>query len=144
MKKWLDAAKRYEASNQPGFKARKKRPSKPQGNQTLEQFMQNGEGEAAKKLLAASKNWILLGESEKAMGRTTSVALTSEGLVRSSQVVGMAAAYTKEKPQQAPVDAKEAMELIERFGGSNATGEVEQELLEKIRGELDQIAVNAP
>src|SRR4051812_41612787 len=115
-KKWMKAAQRYEAAQQPGFEPRKKRERvQPKASDTLAGFMANGDGEAARKLLAASKREICLGYSETAMSRTTAVVLDGEGLKTHSGIVGMAAAYSQEKPERKPVDASEAVKLLKTF-----------------------------
>lgn len=151
MKKWLKAAERYIAAKQPGFKARKKRPKKEKPIPTLAQFMASDEGEAARKLLAAVGTYVLLGESEKIMGETVSVSLDGDGLKRSSQVVGLAAAYTEKKPQQEVIHAHEALELLEKFPKKDYLGKevapdflYEEDLTFFIRKRLDEIADEAP
>lgn len=151
MKKWLKAAERYIAAKKPGFKPRKKRAKKEKPVPTLAQFMASEEGEAARKLLAAVGTYILLGESEKVMSSTVSVSLDGEGLKRSNQVVGVAAAYTDKKPQQEVIHANEAEELLEEFPkkdylGKGVTPEFlyEEDLFFFIRKRLDEIADEAP
>ena len=147
MKEWLKAAERYEAAKQPGFKPRKKRPAPEKSPSTLATFMANGEGEAARKLLAASGGDICLGYSETVMSRTIAVIIDGEGLKTHSGVVGMAAVYTQEKPEQKSIDNAEAMRLLKSFPEQGNLLEDhfdEETLLNNIRQRLDEIAKAAP
>lgn len=146
-KDWLKAAERYEAAKQPGFKPRNKRPGPEKPLVTLASFMANGEGEAARKLLTASGRDICLGYSETVMSQTNSVVLDGEGLKTHSGVVGMAAAYSKEPPRRAPIDANEAIRLLESFpeeGNLHTERFDEEPLVNNIRKALDEIAKDAP
>jgi hypothetical protein len=136
MQLWLDAAAAYEAAKQPGYV--RPQPAPPEPPETLSGFMASDKGEAAKKLLAAANTWILLGESESAMSRTTSVAMDGEGLKRSHQVVGMAAAFSKEKAEIVTIDAEEALELLRSFDVS------QREALGHIYAKLTELVAAAP
>jgi len=144
--KWIKAAERYDASKKPGFKPRRKRsvPEKPRA--TLASFMANGSWEAATKLLAAADREICLGYSEAVMSRTSAVIIDGEGLKSHSGVVGMAAAYTNEKPQQEPIDAALAISMLESFppDGNMLEDYDEGKLVASIKRELDEIAAAAP
>lgn len=142
MHKWLQAAARYEAAKKPGFKKRRKQHSQKPADSvpSLSAFLLSEEGEVAKKLLAAADRFILLGESEAAMSQSTSVSLDGGGLKRSSQVVGMAAAYTKKQPEMETIDVNEALNLLHFFRDDG----YEDEIVLHIRKELDRIAEDAP
>ena len=126
MHKWVEAANRYRASKQPGFKKRRK-PQKDvlvvQKWGGLKEFMESDDGKAAKELLGAAHTYVILSESERMMSQTTSVCLDGDGLCLSTQVVGMAAAYTEQKPERQSVDVDEALQNIRDFEDSlNETG----------------------
>ncbi len=146
-KKWLEAAERYEAAKQPGFKTRKRRPESEKTSPSFVAFMSNGEGEAAQKLLAASGQEICLGYSEAVMSRTVAVILDGEGLKSHSGMVGMAAAYSKEEPHQAFIDAEKALELLKSFPAEGNLLEDhfnEETLIVNVSKQLDKIATSAP
>lgn len=145
-KQWLKAAERYEKSKRPGFKARK-RPKKKPGPATLGEFLSNGEGEAARMLLKSSGQDICLGYSETVMSRTIAVVLDGDGLRTHGGVVGVAAAYTVEKPTGDPIDAPKAIEMLRSFPKEGNLLEDhfnEETLLQNIRARLDAIANEAP
>jgi hypothetical protein len=147
MKNWLKAAERYEAAKQPEFKARKKRSEPDKASPSFAAFMANGEGAAAQKLLAASGHKICLGYSETVMSRAMAVIIDGEGLKTHSGLVGMAAAYTKEKPEQKPIDAAKALELLKSFPEEGNLLEdhfEEGTLINNLRQRLDSIATEAP
>jgi|SRR3989344_2255023 len=130
MHKWIEAANRYRASKQPGFKKRRK-PQKDvfvvQRWGGLEEFVKSDDGKAAKELLGAANTYVILSESETMMSQTTSVCLDGDGLCLSTQVVGMAAAYTEQKPEKKSVDVDEALENIRDFEDThNETGIVRE------------------
>ena len=140
---WLKAAERYKASKRKGFRPRKKKEKPPRP--TLAEFLASAEGKAARKLLAAAGTYILLGESEKCMGRTTSVSFDGKGLKKSNQMTGVAAAYSKEKPNLETISADQAVDLVTDFGidcGDDLNADYV--LVEKIRAECDELAANAP
>jgi len=146
MQNWLKAAERYQASKQPDFKPRRKRAKQEKAAPTLEHFMANNEGDAAKKLLAAAGQVICLGYSEAVMSRTVAVVIDGDGLKTYSGVVGMAAAYSEEEPERNPIDAARALELLRSFSdeNNNYLAEGEDDLVIKLRQELDRIAADAP
>lgn len=148
-KQWLRAAERYEAASQPGFRARKKRPLPPTAHISLQSFLANGEGEAARKLLAASSQEICLGYSESIMSRTIAVILDGDGLKTHSGLVGMAAVYSKEEPKREVIDATKALDLLRSFPKEgNLLQEHypsdEETLLANLHRQLNQIAAAAP
>lgn len=147
-KSWVKAAERYEAAKQPGFKARKKRSKQEKPVPTLAEFLANGEGAAALKLLAVSGQEICLGCSQATMGHTTEVILSGEGLKSHSGMVGVAAAYSKDKPVRDPLDVPRALELLRSFpeeGNMLREGNGDQAtLVLNIRAQLDAIAAEAP
>lgn len=112
MKNWLEAAVRYEAAKKSGFKARKKPAPKQQTTPTLKEFLTSEEGKSGMKLLTAAGTYIPLGETEPAMSRSCTISLDGTGLVRSVQVVGMAAAYSKEKPELTAISVPDAMKTL--------------------------------
>lgn len=143
MHKWLKAAERYKAAKRKGFKPRKKREKPPKP--TLAEFIESDEGKAARKLLAAAGTYTLLGESERCMGRTTSVSFDGKGLKKSNQLTGMAAAYSKEEPNLESISADEAVDLVTDFGidcGDDLNAEYV--LVEKIRERCNELAAEAP
>jgi len=145
--KWLRAAERYEAARQPGFKARKKRPEPVTTPASLEAFMANGEGAAAKRLLAMSGKEICLGYSETVMSRTLAVVIDGEGLKTHRGMVGMAAAYSKEEPVRELIDARRALVLLKDFpeeGNLLEDRSDEGSLITNVRKCLDEIAECAP
>ena len=144
--KWIKAAERYEASKQPGFKPSQKRKAPEKPRATLESFMANGSWEAATKLLAAADREICLGYSETVMSRTAAVIIDGEGLKCHSGVVGMAAAYTKEKPEQELIDAARAISMLRSFpsDGNMLEDHDEDKLVAGIKERLDEIASEAP
>ncbi|MDA8596925.1 hypothetical protein N9L26_01165 [Candidatus Pacebacteria bacterium] len=144
--KWIKAAERYEASKKPVFKTRRKRAAPEKPRATLASFMANGSWEAATKLLAAADLQICLGYSEAAMSRTSAVIIDGEGLKRHSGVVGMAAAYTSEKPRQEPINAAQAISMLENFpsDGNMLVDHDEDKLVASIKEQLDEIASAAP
>lgn len=152
MQKWLKAAEKYDAAKRPEFKPPAKVPPKPAPPKPpvsppmLASFVASPEFDTAKRLLAASKQFILLGESEQVMSRTVSVAIDGDGLKRSYQMTGMAAAYSKEPSVQSPIDVAEALELLKSFTSEeNPYGHVDEvKLVQMICDELNQIADKAP
>jgi hypothetical protein len=146
---WVKAAERYEAAKQPGFKPRKKRAEENKPPVTLASFLANGEGEAARKLLAASEQDICLGYSETVMSRTASVVLDGDGLKRVCGIVGVAAAYTTEKPTHEAINTVTAMQMLRQFPEDGNMLDQddrynEQVIVEAIRKRLDAIAAEAP
>jgi hypothetical protein len=149
LKDWVRAAERYKAAKQPGFKPRKKRPEPEKPPVTLASFLTNGEGAAALKLLKAAETHICLGYSKAVMSRVTSVILDGDGLKKLSGLIGMAGAYSKEKPEHEAIDPERAMKLLRDFpqeGNLLDTGDIfsEASLVESIRRSLDAIAHDAP
>jgi hypothetical protein len=145
--RWFKAAERYEAAKQPDFKVRKKRPEPKEIPESLASFLANGEGETARKLLAASGRDICLGYSEAVMSRTTAVIIDGEGLKTYSGVVGMAAAYTKETPRKAFIKVADALDFLRSFpkeGNLLESDFDEKTLVANIRKQLDAIAADAP
>jgi len=130
MHKWVEAANRYRASKQPGFRKRRKSQRDVlvvQRWSSLEEFMKSDDCKAAKELLEAAHTYVILSESETMMSQTTSVCLDGDGLCLSTQVVGMAAAYTEQKPEKKSVDVDEALENIRDFEDThNETGIVRE------------------
>ena len=82
---------------------------------TLSKFLESEDGKAAMDLLKAAGGYILIAESEAIMSRSASVSLDGNGLQTSYQTVGMAAAYTTQKPTLKPVSTDEAMEMIREY-----------------------------
>jgi len=145
MRNWLKAAERYKVSKQPGFKPHRKRAGQEKPTPTLEQFMANNEGDAAKKLLAAAGQEIYLGHREAMLSKTVAVVIDGEGLKILTGLVGMAAAYSKEGPKREPIDASRALELLRGFPDeNNYLADGEDDLVIKLRQELDRIAADAP
>lgn len=144
--KWIKAAKRYKASKEPGFKPRRKRVPQEKPRATLASFMANGSWEAATRLLAAAGREICLGYSEEVMSRTSAVIIDGEGLKSHSGVVGMAAAYSGEKPRQKLIDAAQAILMLKSFppGGNMLEDNDEEKLVASIKRALDKIADTAP
>jgi len=144
--KWIKAAERYEAAEKPNFKPRKKRKTPEKPPATLASFIANGSWEAAAKLLAAANREICLGYSEVVMSRTSAVIIDGEGLKRHTGVVGMAAAYSKEKPEQELIDAERAILMLESFppDGNLLEDHDEDKLVASVKQRLDEIAVAAP
>ena len=62
--------------------------------------------------LRTAKTYILLAESEAMMSRRVSISRDCEGFVRSTQVVGMVAAYSKEKADYTRLTPDQVMEEI--------------------------------
>ena len=144
--KWINAARRYEASKLPGYKARKQRTRPKKSRATLASFMASGSWEAALKLLAVADRSICLGYSETVMSRTSAVIIDGQGLKSHSGVVGMAAAYTNEKPKQELIDADRAILMLGSFpSDDNMLEDHDQDkLVASIKRELDGIADLAP
>lgn len=148
MEAWKAATARYKEAEEraTGSPTEPPKPARvnlkpPEPAQTLRQFVDSPDGRAARELLAASGRWILLAESEAAMSRSTSVVFDGEGLKKSHQVVGMAAAYTKEIPTAVLIDSSEALELIDSFADPRSTP---RDIVAYIKSELDKIAAQAP
>ncbi len=144
---WLKAAERYKAAKQPGFKARKPRSEPKKAPVSLASFLANGEGEAARTLLAAAGQDICLGYSEAVMSRTVAVVIDGEGLKTHSGLVGMAAAYSKEKPKYEPIGPAEALDLLRSFPEEDNFLEDkfdEETLVNNMRKRLNEIAADAP
>lgn len=147
MKDWLKAAERYESAKKPGFRPRKKRPEPEKLPSSLASFLANGNGEAARKLLAASGQDICLGYSETVMSKTTAVIFDGEGLKTHSGVVGMAAVYSKEEPRRELIDAEKALALLRCFPAEGNLLEDhynEETLIANVNKRLNEIAAAAP
>lgn len=153
---WTKAAERYEDSAAKAVIAAEEAAAKVTSEKAAEQpkptlsepprpdlqsFLYSEEGIAAMRLLKAADLYILLAESEPCLSRTTSVRLTGIGLVKSTQRVGMSAAYTREAPKETFIEAAEALALIEEFWNPRRPP---LDLMQKIRTELDRIAAAAP
>ena len=141
---WLRAAERYEASHRSGFIPRRKK--EPARTPNLDEFLSSEEGRAAKRLLEAADTDILLSESESALSQSASVSLDETGLVKSYQVVGMAAVFTSEKPSVTNITSKEAIAFIEECGIAPGLKMSDDQhcLVSLIRRRLDELAEAAP
>ena len=144
--KWLKAAERYEAAELPGVRPRKKRSVPEKAIPSFAEFMASNEGEAGRRLLAASRREICLGYSESFMSETTSVLFTGRGLRALTGVVGEAAAYSKKEAVQTPIDVQKALDLLRGFPAEgNLLEEGDEEtLVTNVCRELDEIAAVAP
>jgi hypothetical protein len=154
--KWLEAAARYEAARdqKPSFTSRGP-TAQEEPVPTLAQFLANGEGEAARKLLAAAGRDIRLGYTT-CSSRTTVVILDAGGFKTVTGLEGLSAAFTDEKPKHNPIEPARALELVRTFekGSTILAGHLddelilgeltEEELVLALRKELDQVAAEAP
>lgn len=134
-KKWLKAAARYEAEGSPGFRPRKKKFKPIERIPTLLEFMESFDGGAAKALLAASQQFIVLARTR---GRIH-VILSHKGLeIRTPK------GFTQIGAAKAEEDL---MRILKRQRLSQERDNDNAILafpVRHIRKELDNIANNAP
>ncbi len=90
---------------------------------TLAEFMVSPVGVEVVAKFKAADTYMLLAESDAIMSQTGSVSIDGDGLKHSVQVVGMAAAYTKQKPEYRILDVEEALELIREYNAAGLTNE---------------------
>jgi hypothetical protein len=143
--KWIKAAERYKASNESDQKSRREQAfSKKPG--AFASFVASNNWNDAIQLLAAANRTICLGYSEVFLSQTTAVIIDGEGLKSHTGVVGLAAAYIKEKPKQRLITAADAISMLASFppDGNMLTDHDENKLVANIIRELDDIAVVAP